>query len=164
MNSEAIDTGHRRKRISPRLFVVFVLLSLIGSCTYYINRRTNPFPEISRIEDITATMIEPGVVNERGFYRLKLKVPETEWQALKELFENSQIDPLPTTWEVFYRFEVTEGSGVKTDVTVFALHYDDELHAGAFRFDRTYYRGGRDEAFADFIRRIAPKDLVDGQP
>lgn len=160
MNSEAAISGHRGKRRTFWLVAAFILLSLIGSCSYYVTRRTNPFPELSQIEDITVTMIEPGVVNKKGHYRLKLKVPESEWQSLKELFDHSQIDLLPAKWEEFYGFEITERSGNKTDVTVFTLHYVDEPHSGAFRFNRTYYRGGTDEEFGNFIRRIVPKDLA----
>lgn len=141
-----------RKSIVAFIAAFIVLASLIGSWTYYLNRRTNPFPNPSQIAEVVIP-IEPPLKADKSVSFIR--VPESEFAALHALFQNSRIDNEPAKWVMFYPMHIILKNGSEMKVTVFLTNEDP----GAFRINRTYYRSGTNKAFEEFLRRILPEGV-----
>lgn len=136
--------------------VLFVLMLLVAAWILFRHHPLSPFvdsfPEPDEIAEIVIP-IEPPLKADKSVSFIR--VPESEFAALHALFQNSRIDNEPAKWVMFYPMHIILKNGSEMKVTVFLTNEDP----GAFRINRTYYRGGTNKAFEEFLRRILPEGV-----
>ena len=130
------------------LAIVVGLVLLLG-LWFWIRNRPDSFPPPSQIAEITIPIQSPLKADESVS---SIRVPESEFDRLHSLFQESHVDRNPAKWPLFYRLNLTLENGEPMSVSVWFTNDD----AGAFRVNRTYYRGGSDAAFEEFLRAILP--------
>lgn len=130
-------------------FAIVVGLVLLWGLWISIRNRPDSFPDPSQIAEISIPIVSPlkadGSVS-------SIRVPEAEFDRLHLLFQDGRVDRNPAKWPLFYRLNLTLKNGDPMSVSVWFTNDD----VGAFRVNRTYYRGGSDKAFEAFLRALLP--------